>query len=320
MECNVDTVFSTKDVHPRNRFEFWHDIACANLVGHESRVDHPQSFHAELQSGAVDDIGIVRFTNSVMVACREQRHISHASDDALFLCHQFSGAMEIEQNSREITLAPRTTTLLDPMLPYSARFKDGSNLLVVKLPRRDVEARIGNTRELTCRLPRQSIEWDLMSDFVSKMPGFAGRLTPVSATLIRNQILDLVGIALSAVGENVQLSNARSVALTKMRAIIDSRLPDPALDAEEIAGAAGVSTRYAAELMKDAGTSIMQFVLERRLARCREALADPLQSHRSISEIAYRWGFSDMTHFGRRFRTTYGVLPRDYRRLKADGK
>jgi AraC-like DNA-binding protein len=52
----------------------------------------------------------------------------------------------------------------------------------------------------------------------------------------------------------------------------------------------------------------------RRFARCRQALGDPAQMHRSVSEIAYGWGFSDMTHFGRRFKSAYGMLPRECRR------
>jgi AraC-like DNA-binding protein len=38
-------------------------------------------------------------------------------------------------------------------------------------------------------------------------------------------------------------------------------------------------------------------------------------AHRSLSEIAYGWGFSDMTHFGRSFRKAYGMLPSEYRKL-----
>ena len=43
---------------------------------------------------------------------------------------------------------------------------------------------------------------------------------------------------------------------------------------------------------------------------------DPLQAHRTVTEIATGWGFSDMTHFGRRFKAVYGVLPSEFRRLK----
>jgi AraC-like DNA-binding protein len=35
-----------------------------------------------------------------------------------------------------------------------------------------------------------------------------------------------------------------------------------------------------------------------------------------VSEIAYGWGFSDMIHFGRSFRTAFGSLPGEYRKLE----
>src|SRR5699024_11769150 len=54
-----------------------------------------------------------------------------------------------------------------------------------------------------------------------------------------------------------------------------------------------ISVRYANELLSAQDTSIMQLVLARRLARCRYALEDPDQAHRTVSEIAYGWGFGD---------------------------
>jgi AraC-like DNA-binding protein len=54
---------------------------------------------------------------------------------------------------------------------------------------------------------------------------------------------------------------------------------------------------------------------KKRLERCRKALTDPAQSKRSVSEIAYSWGFCDLTHFGRAFRAAYGMLPSECRQL-----
>jgi AraC family transcriptional regulator, positive regulator of tynA and feaB len=71
----------------------------------------------------------------------------------------------------------------------------------------------------------------------------------------------------------------------------------------------------APSLLAEEGTSIMRLVRARRLEHCRRALEDPSQAHRKVSEIAYGWGFSDMTHFGRSFRATFGSLPSEYRRL-----
>jgi AraC-like DNA-binding protein len=38
-----------------------------------------------------------------------------------------------------------------------------------------------------------------------------------------------------------------------------------------------------------------------------------LQVHRHITEIAFGWGFNELTHFSRAFKERYGVSPRDWR-------
>jgi AraC-like DNA-binding protein len=39
---------------------------------------------------------------------------------------------------------------------------------------------------------------------------------------------------------------------------------------------------------------------------------DPLQAHRTVTEFAAGWGFSDMSHFGRRLKTEFSVLPSEF--------
>jgi AraC-like DNA-binding protein len=154
------------------------------------------------------------------------------------------------------------------------------------------------------------------SSFLAMLPGVAGRMTPAAEEVAKNQILDLIAVSLlNARGVlGPCISSARSVALLNVRAAIESRLSDPGLNATSVAEAAGVSIRYANALLAEENTSIMRLVLAMRLARCRQALEDPLQDHRTVSEIAYGWGFSDMTHFGRCFKAAYDVSPRDYRK------
>jgi AraC family transcriptional regulator, positive regulator of tynA and feaB len=97
--------------------------------------------------------------------------------------------------------------------------------------------------------------------------------------------------------------------------VIEARLSDRSLNPADAAAAAGVSIRYANAVLSDEGLSIGELIQSRRLTRCREALADTQQSHRTIKEIAMGWGFSDMTHFGRRFKAISGMAPREYRRM-----
>jgi len=317
-EITVKTVFSTLDVHPRDRFDYWHRVACANIVDHESHPECRQTFEAKLQSGLVANIGLVLFENSPMTAFHLPQHVEKVNSDELFVCRQLAGSLVLEQDCREAVLGPGDIALIDPRLSYGAKFFAGSRLLVLKFPRRMLEARVGGTRKMTaCAIKPSVAEVRLASAFLAALPACAGELNPTAADVIQEQVIDLLALSLARALERSapRISAAKSIVLVKLRAAIESRLTDPDLDANTVAAAAGVSVRYANAALSAEDTTIMRLVQTRRLARCRRALEDPSQAHRTISEIAYSWGFSDMTHFGRRFRAAYGVLPGECRRL-----
>lgn len=74
------------------------------------------------------------------------------------------------------------------------------------------------------------------------------------------------------------------------------------LTSGDVAVAIGVSERYLRDLFAGEGMSLGRYIWASRLERCRAALSDPSQAHRAISEIAFAWGFNDMSHFSHYFR------------------
>jgi AraC-like DNA-binding protein len=57
----------------------------------------------------------------------------------------------------------------------------------------------------------------------------------------------------------------------------------------------------------------MRYVWNRRLDRCRDDLKKPCASAQRVADIAFRWGFSDLSHFSRAFKARFGMSPRDCR-------
>jgi AraC family transcriptional activator of tynA and feaB len=309
-------VFSTADVMSADRFDYWHQVACQTIVDHHSIPQCRENFGADINVGSLAELPLVVFETSSMSVFRTAQHIRRARHDDIFGCLQLSGELLLEQEGRETRLQPGDLTLLDPMLPYTGQFFDGSRLLVLKVPRRSLEARIGKTRSLVCRgIKPVASEHRLASNFIALLPAQAEGLSPAASELIKEQTVDLLGLSLAKLTQNLpRISGGRMLVLFNIRAAIEARLCDPSLDPASVAAAAGVSVRYANSILADDNQSIGRVILERRLARCRRSLEDPHQSHRSISEIAYGWGFSNMTYFGRMFRNAYGLPPRDFRR------
>ncbi len=194
----METVFSTSEVHVRDRFDYWHDVACRSIVNHDSQPECRLTFNAAIQAGALADIGLVVFENSPMDISRTPGQAAHATNDEIFLCRQLSGSLALEQNGRRIVLNAGDFTLIDPLLPYVGRFFCGSNLLVLKVPRRALEARAGKTREMVARhITACSAEASLTSSFLAMLPSHAGRMRPAIEQIIRDQVLDLVAASLT---------------------------------------------------------------------------------------------------------------------------
>jgi AraC family transcriptional activator of tynA and feaB len=108
----VKTLFSTDQVHARDRFDFWHAVACNNLVDHDSRPECRQTFHAKMQTGDLADVGLVLFENAPMGISHTTHHTGRMQADELFICRQAAGTLALDQNGREVLLEAGDVTLL----------------------------------------------------------------------------------------------------------------------------------------------------------------------------------------------------------------
>ncbi|MGY2844322.1 AraC family transcriptional activator of tynA and feaB [Bradyrhizobium sp. USDA 4509] len=320
---HVETIFSTSSVHPRDRFDYWHSLACKKIVGHDSVPENRLTFQAEIKAAKFGNLDLVEFSNSPMQVSHTLGHVERTGPDTLFLCYQLSGRVLIVQNAREVNLDAGSLMLLEPLLPYDAKFLPDSKTLLIKVPRRELRARIGTNRELIGRrVTAERTDDDLALSVAAKLPSLAGRTASITEEMVGNHVLDLLGLSIArTIGSaTVRVSNSKALLLGQIRSVVEARLTDPDLDGQKVADIVGISVRYANALLAEQDSSLHRLILSRRLSRCRFALEDPNQVHRTIAEIAQGWGFSDMTHFGRCFKGAYGVSPREYQKAAAQSR
>lgn len=146
----MDHIFSSDDVHPRDRFSFWHEVACKELVQHHSKPDDPKRFYARLAMATLDDIAMLRVDIPAMVAERDYKHVARADHDDYLLCMQISGVLSF-QGVNDLTLEAGEATILDPSQIYVARNSDNTRTMVARLPRRGLEARMGSATRFNLR-------------------------------------------------------------------------------------------------------------------------------------------------------------------------
>jgi AraC-like DNA-binding protein len=310
-----DIVHTTKPLHFRDKLSYWHDVACKAFVEHNIRPENRHSFEAHIRATSLDLLKLSVCGNSAMTVMRNERQAARASSDGVFAYIQTSGTAIVSQDGRDVVVAEGGLTLIDTQRPYMFKFSEGSEQVVGQFSRREIEARVGDISQQTAyRLDSNNGAGRLAADFLRLLAAHVDDIPDFSRAQLGNQAVDLLALALSAGGARKKdLSSARMTSLLRLKSVIESRLSDSELTCAEIAGAAGVSVRYANQLLASESTSVQRYLFERRLEKCRQALVDARQDAKTITDIAYAWGFSDMSHFGRIFKARHGLTPRDYR-------
>jgi AraC family transcriptional regulator len=104
-------------------------------------------------------------------------------------------------------------------------------------------------------------------------------------------------------------------ALKRVEEYVDANLGST-LDIEELAALVKMSpSHFARSFHKSVGLTPHRYVIQCRVAKARELLAT---TNLPLIEIALTMGFSDQSHFSRRFQELVGVPPGAYR--KGDGR
>jgi acetamidase/formamidase/AraC-like DNA-binding protein len=163
------------------------------------------------------------------------------------------------------------------------------------------------------------------ADVLSRMLDATARtlenLSDVEWATVAQSLVDLLltlAHRLSAPTADVNTSATQAALLHRICQTIERRLDEPDLTPARAAQAEGISERYLQKLFEGVGDNFTHYVRERRLQRAWADLSNSAEAHRSISEIAYRYGFSDSAHFSRAFRHRFGLPPREFRQQEAE--
>ncbi|HVZ54577.1 MAG TPA: helix-turn-helix domain-containing protein, partial [Pseudolabrys sp.] len=104
-----------------------------------------------------------------------------------------------------------------------------------------------------------------------------------------------------------------------IRQYVLAHLSDPDLSIDRIARAMGCSKRYLHQVFAAENVTIERHIWRLRIERCCEALTEQGKPEKSISAIAFEWGFNSSAHFSRLFKAQVGVAPTAFRRNRGAG-
>lgn len=257
--------------------------------------------------------------SGVLVGCNGGRvtrsyRAARRSDPIYFLIVQLKGSGRMIQGVEEAHLSAGDMTLIRSEAPSEFIFEGFSRQLSIHLPKGLLEGRmLGRPTRAGRAISGHNGAGRVIRAMLSSADEDALGLG--LRGLLATQLIDLVAcVAAESVVPDGEGSKAYEVHLGQVIELIERRLSDSELTIDDVAKQYGLSARHLQRLLASRGTTFSRLVRERRLQHCAEDLHQARLRSASITDIAFSWGFNDMTHFSRAFRKQYQSSPREYRR------
>lgn len=247
-------------------------------------------------------------------------HLAHTgravSTEAVVFSAYVNGTASLSLGKDPRSFGPGEVSLIDLSSPFSLRSAETCTVMSflcdyaeLCLSARAIRAAVG---DLTT-----SPLHDLFQAHLFQLYRFLGEPAPASATeSLSAATLELARAVITTAGggDPAGSNAARPTLLTRVEAYAQQHLADPALSPEVIASAHRISVRQLYKLWSAQDLSLAEWIMRGRLEGARRDIARDRSA--GIGAIARRWGFTDPTHFGRRFRSAYQVTPREWRRIQ----
>jgi AraC-like DNA-binding protein len=303
---------STESVQPSERTVLFKDTL-QNLLGRLEIQTLPRTpFMAEFRFVKLGDASLCWLRAD---GHRVERIGGMHSEGRLHISFQIKQTVCFSSERSTLVLPPGQWTLSDTGKPGTVFAPEGTETLVLLLPREKVLSKYYNVDNLLMRpFSGTAGVGKLASQFGSSVFTELPKLDADSVPDMIDTLCHLIRLTMKeSAGEEAAPSSCE-ILRERIRSYIKAHLRDPELSLERIACAFKCTKRYLHKVFEAEGTSIWEYIWQLRLGQCREELLNPDCQHKSITDIAFSWGFSSSAHFSTAFRQRFGAPPRSYRK------
>lgn len=305
--------FSTQEKPAAERRDWWREVICRHYAQVDIVSTLAADYHGETRIMPLPDVQLSAVRSGTIAIERQARDPERNDQDAYFAVLLLSGTYRLQQDGREATLQPGDMAIYDATRRHRLDcFGNDFAKLIFAVPRPVLQRRIAGIERCTAvRIAGDHGVGAIASNFLRTSAYQIDHLAPHEQAKLGHAAVDMLTWSLDTLNPAKQSRSPRQeTALMRVKACIEQQLRDPELDTAMIAAKTGLSPRYINSLFAAEDTSLMRFVLQRRLECCHRELSATGHSGLRVSDVAFRWGFNDLSHFSRVFKQRFGVTPR----------
>lgn len=312
----VDPVnsWSSEFVPARDRHAAWAQVLSDFFLPWSVTSRPCAHVSAQVRQRHLDDCRYIQCASGPISGERASGEIGRTRGDYFNLLYIVSGMEVLKFQGREILLPRDHFVLWDSERRMEFTVVQPLEKLTLVIPERQMRLLLPNAQDYV-GVPVENTGGmgRLFTDHLRALRREIWNMKGSELERLRSPTLDLLVRAYASVPCRRRPS-AREETLRRVREYMLAHLGDCELTPVRAARANRISIRYLHLLFKDEAITAAGWIREHRIARCKLDLSNPQLASRSITQIAYGWGFNDVGHFGKVFRRSVGLSPGNFRR------
>jgi len=305
-------VFSTDMVPLSDRIEAWQKQGHDLLGDCTVRYLRHRPFRGSLDGRKTGALEFAMFSSSPVSFLQKPPETIDSRSAHCVVIAQVKGTQKYAQNGTEVVLEPGDSTLIDSGRPWSSCSSTDSARLYLRIPQSLINRlRIGSlpvAQVISGKTGMGATIFRLATSLYQE----AAMLRPEQGTAALHAYIDMLATYYGW-SSDVDMVQGPADLCSSIHNFIERNLADPNLTPIFIAKAMGISVRHLHRVFSTTGHAVGDWIRDRRLDRCQKDLADPRFRGRSITDIAFFWGFNDSAHFSHCFRDKFDMSARIFR-------
>ena len=307
--------WTTEAVNPEKQFDRWCEFVNEAHLHWSIERTRFDSFPAFIREGRYEEYRLASLTSAQPSIRGTRSEVEIAQDrEALYnIIYIARGSECLIIDDKDVELEAGSFVMWDSARPM--KFITGKDLhqITLAIPHERLHKVFPRAGDYVGKLvmAREGLSRVFVDHLVSLDEQF-GNLPRDAAPEVLEATVSLLTATL---GTSIELSDERSshYLLQRIKGYIRKHLDNYTLSISRIARDNGISVRHLHRLFHHTDCTVTEHILRSRLDRCKQDLGSSQNAQLSITEIAYRWGFSDSSTFSKAFRRKFDVTPRDYR-------
>ena len=309
-------ILRTDAVARRERIAYWTDVICDVYVQLDCDSPVAADFSGSIERDLLAGLELSVVESQAQHVRRTPRQIAKASEDYFLVSIQDRGRGTVREDGRTALLREGDFALYDSTRPYELLFDGEFRQFVLMVPGQLLRSHVRQSERLTATaVSGRAGAGQLLVQMVGNVRREIGALQPACAPAVADGLLHVLVAALRTLpdGATPELPELAGYHLARIKAYVREHLRDPALGVAQVSAALRLSPGHLHRLFQCEPLPLAHHIWAQRLEACRRDLADPQLARRSVSDIAFAWGFNDAAHFSRAFRERFGLSPRAWR-------